>query len=44
MEEGKYFMLLEAALSNLIKIGTLTVVFPNGSQRDLGTADSRERP
>jgi hypothetical protein len=35
MEEGKYFMLLEAALSNLIKIGTLTVTFLDGSQRDL---------
>ncbi|MDL2403426.1 SAM-dependent methyltransferase [Rhizobium mayense] len=30
-------MLLEAALSNLIKIGTLTVTFPNGSQRQFGT-------
>lgn len=30
-------MLLEAALSHLIKIGTLTVTFPDGSSRDFGT-------
>lgn len=30
-------MLLEAALSHLIKIGTLTVTFPNGSTRRFGT-------
>ncbi len=30
-------MFLEAALSRLIKIGTLTVTFPDGSTRDFGT-------
>ena len=30
-------MLLEAALSRLIKIGTLTVTFPNGSKQEFGT-------
>ncbi|MFK0161046.1 class I SAM-dependent methyltransferase [Rhizobium sp. NPDC090279] len=30
-------MFLEAALSRLIKIGTLTVIFPDGSTRDFGT-------
>jgi cyclopropane-fatty-acyl-phospholipid synthase len=30
-------MLLEAALTHLVKIGTLTVTFPNGSMRTFGT-------
>src|SRR4051812_8779024 len=30
-------MLLEAALTNLIKVGTLTVTFPDGSVRSFGT-------
>lgn len=30
-------MILEAALERLVKIGTLTVTFPNGSVRSFGT-------
>jgi len=32
-------MLLESALSNLIKIGTLNVTFPDGSQKRFGTGN-----
>lgn len=34
-------MILEAALERLVKIGTLTVTFPNGSVRSFGPDVSR---